>query len=879
MNVLLTPAHIGPVEIKNRIVMPPMTTRTADAEGYVTDDTIAYYMARVNGGVGLITVEMASPEKCGRHRRHEVGIYEDRFLPGLRRLVAEIHRGGAKASIQLGHGGGHTRKDICGETPIAPSAIPHPVYETTFETIVPEAMSKARIAQTTAAHVAAAVRAQQAGFDCVEIHAAHGYLISQFHAPFENQRTDEYGGSLENRARFGLDILRAVKAAVPGLGVIYRLSVEDFFPGGLPFSEGKQIAVWAAQAGADALHVTAGHYRSLPSAQIVLPPMTYPDAMFLDFAAEVKKSIQVPVIAVARLGDPATATAAVADGKTDFIALGRTLVADPQWVAKLARGEPMRRCLACNTCINEMRGGARIGCVVNGAAGRESLFAQSEPPARRAHRGDRRGPRRSYLCVAGRRGKYRHRVREGRQPGGSFRYAGKAPLFQEVEAERAKLRALCRRYGRRLRQQGRGVPLRNRRYSAAGAAGAVRPHRHCVRRRLSLRPGPAGESRPRLGRRPLARSLPPFFRTETARVVLLPGAARHRRALSATGAPRAKRRRHRRCAGSRQEQAGDRQRIRGRAACWRHRDKRGTLHAGFRAIRLSVVMAEIRFLLNGEPRAETSVPPTTTVLDWLRLNARLTGTKEGCAEGDCGACTVVVGREAGGKLQYQAVNSCLMVLPQLDGAAVLTVDGLAATDGTLHPVQQALIDADATQCGFCTPGFVMAMFAFHHGGEDAEDARIHEALAGNLCRCTGYRSIVDACRRIAAGPSDRFAGASDKIAEALRALPACTDYRHDGQTYLIPRTLDELHRATAEYPDALLHAGGTDLGLRVSKDREAFPLVISTASVAELQNVTADAGALSIGGAVTYSQALPLSRSAFSRLRRAGPPHRLAPDP
>ena len=221
---------------------------------------------------------------------------------------------------------------------------------------------------------------KQAGFDCVEIHAAHGYLISQFHAPFENRRTDDYGGSLENRARFGLDVLRAVKAAVPGLGVIYRLSVEDFFPGGLPYSEGRQIAIWAAAAGADALHVTAGHYRSLPSAQVVLPPMSFPDATFLDFAADVKKHVSVPVIAVGRLGDPATAEAAVASGKTDFIALGRTLVADPQWVEKVARGEPIRRCLACNTCINEMRGGARIGCVVNGAAGRETLFADAKPP-------------------------------------------------------------------------------------------------------------------------------------------------------------------------------------------------------------------------------------------------------------------------------------------------------------------------------------------------------------------------------------------------------------------------------------------------------------------------------------------------------------------
>src|SRR5215469_732903 len=211
MNILLTPARIGRVEIKNRIVMPPMTTRSADAEGFVTDDSVAYYMARVRGGVGLITVEMASPEKCGRHRRHEVGIYDDRFIPGLTRLVAEIHKGGAKASIQLGHGGGHTRVDICGETPIAPSAIPHPVYEVTFETIVPQAMTLERIAQTQTAFAAAARRAREAGFDFVEIHAAHGYLISQFHAPFENHRTDEYGGSLENRARFGLEVLRAVK--------------------------------------------------------------------------------------------------------------------------------------------------------------------------------------------------------------------------------------------------------------------------------------------------------------------------------------------------------------------------------------------------------------------------------------------------------------------------------------------------------------------------------------------------------------------------------------------------------------------------------------------------------------------------------------------
>src|SRR5215471_8303781 len=151
MNILLTPARIGRVEIPNRIVMPPMTTRTAGEDGVVTEDTIAYYTARARGGVGLITVEMAAPENAGRHRRLELGIHEDRFLPGLTRLVSEIHRGGARASIQLGHGGGHTRRDICGEEPVAPSAIAHPVYEVTNETIVPQEMSRARIADAVEA--------------------------------------------------------------------------------------------------------------------------------------------------------------------------------------------------------------------------------------------------------------------------------------------------------------------------------------------------------------------------------------------------------------------------------------------------------------------------------------------------------------------------------------------------------------------------------------------------------------------------------------------------------------------------------------------------------------------------------------------------------
>ena len=190
MSDLFSPIVVGEAEVPNRVVMPPMTTRLAGPEGHVTDALLAYYRARALGGVGLITVEMGSPERAGRHRFRELGVYDDRFLPGLERLAAALHDAGARVSVQLGHGGSRARGVVSGETPVAPSSVPTPVFEVEAETVVPSEMSGARIEQATRAFVEAARRVQRAGFDLVELHGAHGYLISQFLSPAENTRTD-----------------------------------------------------------------------------------------------------------------------------------------------------------------------------------------------------------------------------------------------------------------------------------------------------------------------------------------------------------------------------------------------------------------------------------------------------------------------------------------------------------------------------------------------------------------------------------------------------------------------------------------------------------------------------------------------------------------
>ncbi|MFF2298426.1 NAD(P)-binding protein [Arthrobacter sp. NPDC058127] len=457
-SALFTPIFIGGVEIRNRVVMPPMTTRYSTNAGFATSATVAYYQARARGGVGLITVEMAAPEVAGRHRFHELGIYDDKFLPGLETIVKTIHDEGARASIQLGHGGSRARRAVSQVQPIAPSAIPTPVFEIEKEIAHPEAMTKERIEETIGAFVSAAARAKRAGFDMVELHGAHGYLIAQFLSPSENVRTDEFGGSLRNRARLCLRIIEGIKAAVPGLPVIYRLGAEDFYAEGLHAEDAYAVAEWAVEAGADAISVTAGHYKSQPGAEVMIPPMAYKEGIFLDMAAAVKARVKVPVIGVGRLGDPEIAGRAITEGKLDMTAVGRPLLADAEWVNKARNGEPVRSCLSCNHCVNNMRGGNNLSCVVNPTTGRELEFAAG----RRTATG-----RKIVIIGAGPAGlSYASLTAPGNtvsvidkrgQVGGNFLLTGKAPTFNDVEATEPSFAAYisnleneCRRAGVRF---------------------------------------------------------------------------------------------------------------------------------------------------------------------------------------------------------------------------------------------------------------------------------------------------------------------------------------------------------------------------------------------------------------------------------------------
>jgi xanthine dehydrogenase small subunit len=281
----------------------------------------------------------------------------------------------------------------------------------------------------------------------------------------------------------------------------------------------------------------------------------------------------------------------------------------------------------------------------------------------------------------------------------------------------------------------------------------------------------------------------------------------------------------------------------------------------------------IRFLLDGEVRELADIDPTLTVLNLLRYHLRRTGTKEGCAEGDCGACTVVLGELEGGpegpRVRFRAVNACILFAPMLDGRALFTVESLGR-EGALHPVQRAMVDAHGSQCGFCTPGFVMSLYAAQRAGDPTDEASLKDALAGNLCRCTGYGPILAA--GAAMGPDPEATAVVD-LAKALAAIQAAEGLAlaHRGRRFFAPRSGDELAGLFEANPDAVILAGGTDVGLWVTKQQRILDTVISLNDAADLRTIHDLGGAIRIGAAVRYADAhgpLAALHPAFGELLR-----------
>ncbi len=272
---------------------------------------------------------------------------------------------------------------------------------------------------------------------------------------------------------------------------------------------------------------------------------------------------------------------------------------------------------------------------------------------------------------------------------------------------------------------------------------------------------------------------------------------------------------------------------------------------------------EIRFLLNGAPVALGNVRPDETLLDYLRLRQRLTGTKEGCAEGDCGACTVLVGRLRNGALSYESVNACIRFLGSLDACHVVTVEHLKRADGSLHPVQQAMVDYHGSQCGFCTPGFVMSLYALWMREAQPSDRAIEKALQGNLCRCTGYEPIVRAARAV----SDYGNAASDPLATERAAVIAALQGMKDGarveigsgrERLLIPADVDDFAAILEAEPEATIVAGATDVGLWVTKFMRDIAPVVFIGGLDGLQEIREQDGVISIGAGVSYTGAFEL---------------------
>lgn len=321
MPSLSDPISIDNLLLKNRIVMPPLANDFSSSGGEVTDKHLDHYRTRAGAGVALIIVEHSYIVPEGRMTERQLGIHDDSLVPGLTELAGAIRAAGAKSAIQLTHAGANTSAATCGCQPVGPSSVAVPGRDEE-----PRPLHIAEIEALVDAYRQAARRAKAAGFDAVEIHGAHGFLLCQFVSPYTNQRTDQYGGGTVNRLRFPLEVITAVRDETgPGFPLLYRFGASDFMQGGLALDEARQVAPMLVNAGINILDVSGGLCGSRPAELKGVP------GFFVPLAESVKAVVDVPVVAVGGITDAVFANSIIAEGKADLVAVGRALLKNPNW--------------------------------------------------------------------------------------------------------------------------------------------------------------------------------------------------------------------------------------------------------------------------------------------------------------------------------------------------------------------------------------------------------------------------------------------------------------------------------------------------------------------------------------------------------------------
>jgi 2,4-dienoyl-CoA reductase-like NADH-dependent reductase (Old Yellow Enzyme family)/thioredoxin reductase len=369
LSKLFEEGTIGKLRLKNRFVMAAMGTGYCHPEGYSTPEYIAFMEERAKGGTGLLMTGVTRILSEIGMRPGSMGVYDNKLIPALRELVDAVKKHDTKIFMQLHHSGTRTSEETKAITPSAPSAVLH------FRTgVVPRELSIEEVEHLVYAYGQGARRAQEAGFDGVEVHGGHGYLICQFLSPRANRRTDRYGGSVINRARFPIEIIKEIRRVTgPDFPISFRFSATEYVEGGATLEDSLQQVPLFIAAGADALHVSGGADEAL---QWVTPDFNEPPACLADLAAAVKKISTVPVIAVGKLGDPREANRILEEGNADFIAIGRPLLADAYIPnkAKAEKFDDILACIYCNNGCTENRLFGRNRCCINPALGQEMVY-------------------------------------------------------------------------------------------------------------------------------------------------------------------------------------------------------------------------------------------------------------------------------------------------------------------------------------------------------------------------------------------------------------------------------------------------------------------------------------------------------------------------